>query len=250
MECHGGIFPQAYEDILALPGVGEYTAGAVSSIAFDQPRAAVDGNVLRVISRLTEDPTPIEDPAFKRRVKAQLEQVYPKEAGAFTQALMELGATLCGPNRAPQCELCPCNGFCGGCLHKTAQSFPVRKPKAPRREEKRTVFILSCDGRYALEKRPDKGLLAGLYQFPNCLEQLEPEQALEAVEKLGLQPKELKRQVYRQHIFTHIRWDMVGIYMEVREPAGAFLWLTGEEIEKQAALPTAFRQFWEEINHV
>lgn len=250
MEQHQGIFPEDYEQVLDLPGIGEYTAGAVCSIAFDQPKAAVDGNVLRVITRLTEDATPIDNPVLKRSVREALEAVYPKEAGAFTQALMELGATLCGPNWKPRCEECPCRNFCGGYLHGTAERFPVKKPKTKRREEQYTVFVLSCEGRFALEKRPAAGLLAGLYQFPNCPGALEPEQALDYLQSMGLRPKELKAQLQRHHIFTHIRWDMRGFYIEVAEPVGDCLWLTSEEIETKTALPTAFRQFWEERNHV
>ena len=250
MEHHEGRFPMDYEQVLALPGIGEYTAGAVCSIAFDQPRAAVDGNVLRVITRLTEDPTPIDSPALKRRVRAGLEAVYPREAGEFTQALMELGATLCGPNWKPRCGECPCQSFCAGHLHSTAEQFPVKKPKVKRREEQLTVFILHREGRYALQMRPPKGLLAGLYQFPNCPGHLEPEQTLSYLETRGLRPKELTLQLQRQHIFTHIRWDMRGYFIEVDAPDGDYLWLTPEEIETKAALPTAFRQFWEENNHV
>ena len=250
MEHHGGQFPTDYEQVLSLPGIGAYTAGAVCSIAFDQPKAALDGNVLRVINRLTEDATSIDTPALKRQTQQALEAVYPKEAGEFTQALMELGATVCGPNWKPRCEQCPCQGFCGGHLHGTAEQFPVKAPKARRKQEQRTVFILESDGRYALEKRPEKGLLAGLYQFPNCLGALEPQEALQYLQQQGLRPKELKLQLQRQHIFTHIRWDLRGYFVQVAAPGGSFLWLTAEEIETKAALPTAFRQFWEERNHV
>ena len=250
MEDHGGKFPGKYEDVRALPGIGDYTAGAVCSICFGQPTPAVDGNVLRVVSRLTEDDTPIDLPAFKARVRDALAAVYPAEAGDFTQALMELGATLCGPNWKPRCEECPCRPFCGGAMHGTAENFPVKLPKKGKRVEEKTVFILSCDGRYALEKRPDTGLLAGLWQFPNVENKLEPPDALAAVEKLGLRPRELLRSVERKHIFTHIRWEMRGIYIETAETAGGFTWLTAEEINASAALPTAFRQFWEEIEYV
>ena len=250
MERHGGVFPTTYGEILALPGIGEYTAGAIGSIAYDLPTPAVDGNVLRVISRLTEDDTPIDQPAFKASVRQRLAEVYPKEAGDFTQALMELGATVCGPNRKPDCGNCPCKLFCGGALHGTAEKFPVKAPKKAKKVEEKTVFILSCHGKYALEKRPDKGLLSSLWQFPNVPGKLETADALAAAERLGLHPRELLRQVERSHIFTHIRWDMRGIYLEVSEPEGDFIWLTAEKIEKEAALPTAFRQFWEEINFV
>jgi A/G-specific adenine glycosylase len=250
MDKHGGKFPESYTDVLALPGIGEYTAGAVCSIAFNQPVAAVDGNVLRVISRLTEDATSIDLPAYKKQVKAALEKVYPACAGAFTQALMELGATICGPNRSPQCGECPCRAFCGAANHGTQEKYPVKSPKKERRTEKRTVFILSCDGRFAVEKRPASGLLAGLWQFPNVSGWLDTAQALEQVRAMGVEPRELYRQVQRKHIFTHIQWEMRGIYLEATEPQGRFTWLTPEEIEEMAALPTAFRQFWEEISYV
>ena len=245
MEEHGGVFPGEYEAIRALPGVGDYTAGAISSICFDKKEPAVDGNVLRVVSRILEDATPIDLPAQKKKVNQLLKAVYPDEAGEFTQALMELGATLCGPNWKPRCEECPCKDFCGGAIHGTAEQFPVKSPKKEKRVEEKTVFILSCDGRYALRKRPGTGLLAGLWEFPNVPGKLETEGALAQAESFGLRPREVYRQVERKHIFTHIRWEMRGVYLEVAEPGGEFAWLTAQEIEKEAALPTAFRQFWE-----
>ena len=245
MEEHGGVFPGEYEAIRALPGIGDYTAGAISSICFGKKEPAVDGNVLRVVSRILEDATPIDLPAQKKKVNELLKAVYPEEAGEFTQALMELGATLCGPNWKPRCEECPCRDFCGGAIHGTAEQFPVKSPKKEKRVEEKTVFILSCDGRYALRKRPDTGLLAGLWEFPNVPGKLETEDALAQAESFGLRPREIYRQVERKHIFTHIRWEMRGVYLEVAEPGGEFVWMTAEEIEKDAALPTAFRQFWE-----
>ena len=248
--CGRGGFPNTYEEILALPGIGEYTAGAICSICFDLPTPAVDGNVLRVVSRILNDTTPIDLPAWKKQVKTWLAEIYPAQAGDFTQALMELGATICGPNRKPDCEHCPCNGFCQGYRQGTAESLPVKSPKKGRRVEEYTVFILSCDGRYALQKRPDSGLLAKLWQFPNIPGKLDAPEALERVEEMGLRPREIFRQVEKKHIFTHIQWEMTGIYAEVAEPCGEFTWFTEAEIEAQAALPTAFRQFWEEREHV
>lgn len=249
-EQYGGVFPREYADVLALPGIGAYTAGAICSVAYEQRVPAVDGNVLRVTARLTEDDTPIELPAHKAAVTAALAAVYPARAGDFTQALMELGATLCGPNWKPDCENCPCSHFCRAHQNGTAERLPVRLPKKERRVEEKTVFIFRCDGRYALEKRADSGLLAGLWQFPNCDGKLETEAALQKALDLGLQPKELLRQIQRKHIFTHIQWNMRGIYMEVGAPDGPFSWFTARQIEEEAALPTAFRQFWEEIDHV
>jgi A/G-specific adenine glycosylase len=210
----------------------------------------VDGNVLRVVSRLLCDETPIDSPKFKRAVRQWLEEIYPSRSGDFTQALMELGATLCGPNWKPRCEACPCREFCLGHLHGTAESLPVKSPKRGRRKEQRTVFILSCDGQYALQKRPNKGLLAGLWQFPNVTGKLEVTDAMKAVEEMGLIPTEIYRQVEKKHIFTHIEWEMRGIYMEVKTPEGDFSWFSGRQTNEQTALPTAFRQFWEEIDDV
>ncbi len=250
MEDHGGEFPGEYGSVRALPGIGDYTAGAICSICFDMPAPAVDGNVLRVISRITEDPTPIDLPAQKKAVSEVLAKVYPVQAGDFTQALMELGATLCGPNWEPRCGECPCRSFCGGALHGTAREYPVKLPKKEKRVEERTVFILSCDGCYALGKRPEKGLLAGLWEFPNAPGKLELPEAMAAVESMGLRIRNIRRQIRRKHIFTHIRWEMTGYYLETAERSGDFVWMSADRIEQEAALPTAFRQFWEERDDV
>lgn len=250
MEKFNGNFPAAYTDVLALPGIGEYTAGAVCSIAYDLPTPAIDGNVLRVISRLTDNAEPVDTSAFKKKVREKLSAIYPRKSGDFTQALMELGATVCGPNRKPDCASCPCNGFCLGLKRGTAEQLPVKLPKRRRKIEERTVFILSCDGVYALQKRPPKGLLADLWQFPNTSGKLELDAAIAEVEGMGVKLKEILRTVERKHVFTHIEWQMRGVYMEVTVKKSDFVWMTAEEIEKNAALPTAFRQFWEEIQDV
>lgn len=248
-EYHG-VFPKDHDLILALPGIGPYTAGAISSIAFDLPTPAVDGNVLRLLSRLRDDDRPIDDPKVRTEVTEVLAEVYPKEAGAFTQALMELGATLCGPNREPQCESCPCKDFCLGYQYGTAAGLPKKAPKKPKRLEEKTVFILRCGDQYALRKRENKGLLAGLWEFPNMEGILEPQQALAQLEKWGLIPRQLEKAVRRKHIFTHIIWDMQGIYAEVENTTPDLVWMTAEEINASAALPTAFKLFWEEEHHV
>ncbi len=246
-EQHGGKFPETYDEILALPGIGPYTAGAICSIAFGKPTPAVDGNVLRVIARLTDDDTPIDTPAYQKQVREALAKVYPAEAGAFTQALMELGATVCGPNRKPDCESCPCNSICKAKKSGRAESLPVKSPKKDKKLEKKTVFILRCGDCYALEKRPDTGLLASLWQFPNLAGHLDTQQVLSAVKDMTLRPVEIEKILNRQHIFTHIRWEMRGVYMEVKEAGGEFSWFTAGEIRQNAALPTAFRQFFELI---
>jgi A/G-specific adenine glycosylase len=250
LELHNGVFPGTHAEVSNLAGIGPYTAGAICSIAFGLPTPAVDGNVLRVITRLTDDDTPIDQPALRKQITANLAAVYPKQAGDFTQALMELGATLCGPNWEPRCEECPCKGFCGGYIHGSTKEYPVKLPKKAKRVEERTVFILSCDGCYALRKRPDSGLLAGLWEFPNVEGKLDVPAALTAAEKLGIRPRNIRRQLQRKHIFTHIRWEMTGYFLETAEKSGDFVWMSADRIEQEAALPTAFRQFWEEREDV
>ena len=250
MERHGGVFPNTHKEVSALAGIGPYTAGAICSIAFDLPTPAVDGNVLRLISRLTDDDTPIDLPAYRKQITERLAAVYPDRAGDFTQALMELGATLCGPNRKPDCGACPCIDFCLGYARQTAEALPVKKAKAQRRIEEKTVFILSCDGFFALCKRPSTGLLADLWEFPNVPGKLELADAITQVENFSCKPKEIMRQVEKKHIFTHIEWHMSGIYMEVKEKTGDFIWMDAEQIRREAALPTAFRQLWEEAGYV
>ena len=250
MERHGGVFPGEYSAVRALPGIGDYTAGAICSICFGLPTPAVDGNVLRVMARLTDNDTPIDLPARKKEVHSQLAAVYPAEAGEFTQALMELGATLCGPNRKPDCANCPCREFCLAHLRGTAETLPVKSPKKGRREEHLTVFILSCGEYRALRKRPDSGLLASLWEFPNVPGTLDASSAIAWAEGMGLKPRDIRRIAEKNHIFTHIQWNMTGIYLEVGEMIPDFQWFTEEEIEEKSALPTAFRKFVEDSEHV
>ena len=202
---------------------------------------------MRVVSRLTNDNTPIDQPSYQKAVRDALVEIYPKDAGAFTQALMELGATVCGPNKKPQCEVCPCAAFCEARKADTAEGLPVKHPKKGRQKEEMTVFVLSCQGYYALCKRPSTGLLADLWQFPNVSGKLDMGAALDTVEQMGLKPQEIIKQVERKHIFTHIEWDMRGVYVEIKDREGDFQWLSAEQIRAFAALPTAFRQFFDLI---
>ena len=244
-EKYGGVFPEDHSVVLSLPGIGPYTAGAICSIAFGMPTPAVDGNVLRVIARLTDDDAPADTPAFRKAVEKQLSSVYPKEAGDFTQALMELGATVCGPNRAPDCEDCPCKEFCRGKYR--AASLPTRLPKRPKREEERTVFIVRCGDRIALTKRPKTGLLAGLWQFPDVVGIFSGQEAIDGAGKLGFAVSNLAFEVEKSHIFTHIIWKMRGIYLEASAQCPDYEWRTWDEIRDNAALPTAYRQFFDEL---
>ena len=197
--------------------------------------------MLRVVTRISDDHRCIDDPKLRRAITASLREIYPQEAGAFTQSLMELGATVCLPNGAPLCQECPMRGDCLARQRDTISELPVRKPKKPRRQEDMTVFLLSCGDKIALERRPDTGLLAGLYQFPHLPGHLSPEEIIEAAENWGLQPEFLEKLVSRTHIFTHIQWNMQGARLHCTVEAPQFLWV--DRSARDHALPTAFRQF-------
>lgn len=241
MTAHHGEFPQDYAAIRKLPGIGDYTAGAISSICFGAKTPAVDGNVLRVAARLCDYHGCTDDPKVKRAITAALAELYPEDAGTFTQSLMELGATVCLPNGAPLCDECPVRAHCLAQKCGTIDDLPVRKPKKPRRQEDMTVFLLSCGDEIALERRPDTGLLAGLYQFPHLPGHLSPEEIVKAAEDWGLQPEYLEKLVTRTHIFTHIQWNMLGARLHCAVKSPQFLW--ADKSGGEHALPTAFRQF-------
>lgn len=239
---HGGVFPSDYARIRALKGVGDYTAGAIASICFDAPTPAVDGNVLRVVSRLLADGRPVNEEAAKSSVRAALAKVYPAgHCGEFTQALMELGAVVCVPNGAPACGECPARVLCA-CAGGDWRQFPVRTKKKARRQEKWTVFLLRRGESLALRKRPDTGLLAGLWEFPNVPGHLTPEQAVIQAEAWKLEPRELLREAERTHIFTHVEWDMRVYTLSVRAPGADFVWADETKLKQIYSLPTAFRK--------
>ena len=236
MEEFGGVFPDTYESIRSLCGVGDYTAGAIASIAFGIPVPAVDGNVLRVVSRLTGDERDISKPQTKAAVGEALQQVMPLQAaGAFNQALMELGATVCLPNGAPLCAQCPARDFCVARLTERTGELPVKAAKKERRVEERTVFLIFYENKVALRRRAGRGLLAGLWEYPN---ELSPAPC--PVEALALEDGPVGK-----HIFTHIEWHMRGLIVQAKEetlPQG-WVWAGREELEGIYAVPNAFRAF-------
>ena len=239
----GGVFPSDFDAIRALPGIGDYTAGAIASICFEQPTPAVDGNVLRVVARLTGDRRNVDEAATKRAVRTALASVYPAgRCGDFTQALMELGATLCLPNGAPACGRCPMRDLCFG-AGGGWKTLPVHREKKPRRRECLTVFLLRCGELTAIRRRADSGLLAGLWEFPNVPDHLGPEAAVRQAEEWGVRPRELLRSLRRTHVFTHVEWDMQCWLLRCAETPDRFVWASHGELLDKYALPTAFRMF-------
>lgn len=225
-------FPETFDGVRKLSGVGDYTAGAICSIAYDQPCPAVDGNVLRILTRLLLDESNIDEAATKKAFAEQLRAVYPEQAGDFCQALMELGAIVCVPNGAPLCGQCPWETICLAHLQGEEERYPVRAEKRKRTTILLTVLVLHCDGRYAIQKRGEKGLLAGMWQFPVFEGGIDPT-AFGTV----LKSKKAK------HIFTHVEWHMTGYAIEAKERFSDMIWATKEEIDEVYAVPSAFRTF-------
>jgi len=256
---YGGELPAKYEELLKLPGIGPYTAGAIASIAFGMAVPAVDGNVLRVLSRLYGNEMDIAKDETKRYwesvVKERLEQMTENRrqhqnrtmVSTFNQALMELGAVICIPNGEPNCAQCPWQDICMTKQKGNWDVIPVKSKKKPRRIEHRTVLLIrSCyegERRYVLQKRPNKGLLAGLYEFPNVLGSLPEEEVLTLVKTLGVHPVQIKKLPQAKHIFTHMVWHMRGylIYVdELHPPQPAITFVSSYEMKHQYAIPSAF----------
>lgn len=248
VERYGGVLPASREELLELPGIGPYTAGAVASIAFGLPVPAVDGNVLRVWSRLHADAADIADPATKKRVEAALSALMPAgESGAFNQALMDLGATVCVPNTAPQCERCPIRTMCMAHISHTENKFPRKREKAPRRIETRTLLLLERGERLAILRRPAKGLLASLWELPGFAGTLSQEEAIGAVRSLGLEPLRLTALPPYRHIFTHVEWQVSGwrVMLPPEGEGSGLVWAGEEELRGKYPLPSAFRPYLE-----
>jgi A/G-specific adenine glycosylase len=245
VEEYDGSLPADYQALRRLNGIGPYTAGAISSIAFSLPYAAVDGNVLRVMSRLTADSRDITLDATKKAWEEEISLMMPKgEEGTFTQALMELGATVCLPNGMPRCQICPVREFCQAYRKNTIMQYPVKSPKKQRKMEYLSVFFLVEGKKIALCKREEKGLLSGLWQLPNSPQDL----ALPVIlREWGIISADIRQMKTQKHIFTHIEWHMNCYYVNVGENENkTFLWLEQETVEKQYALPSAFKKIWQE----
>lgn len=242
-EEYQGKMPNTYEKIITLPGIGEYTAGAISSICFNEKALAIDGNVLRVISRIRASKKDILLPNTKKEIAEKLKVIIPEEAGDFNEALMELGEAICLPNGKPLCEKCPLQTYCIAKEKELTEEIPVREKKTKRKIEERSIFILQWQEKVALQKREEKGLLAGMYQFPNEEGKKNKKEIEKILKKWNLEPKKIQKIGEAVHIFSHIEWHMTGYQIQVAQVNEVFQWVTKEQLEKDFALPTAFSKW-------
>lgn len=248
-ERYGGQLPADLDVLRGLPGIGDYTAGAIASISFGIPAPAVDGNVLRVFARLYNDASLVTDPAVRRSFTARvMEHQPPERPGDYNQALMELGALVCVPNGAPLCERCPLAGLCEARRAGTALELPRKAAPKARRITPVTVALVESPAGFLLQKRPEKGLLAGLWQ-PVLWEgrRLSAAELPAALAELGLMtggavPEPLPP---AKHVFSHIEWQMSGCALRVpAQPAPpGCVWASREQLRTEYTLPNAFKAY-------
>lgn len=265
VEEYGGVIPSEYDELLKLKGIGHYTAGAVASIAYGRYVPAVDGNVLRILTRVTADDTDIMKQSFRtvveRALLAMMQELKIPDGlkrrlrdgnipGALNQALMELGATVCVPNGAPFCGECPWENFCLAKKEGRIGELPVKSKAKARKIEARTVLILRDGDKVAIRKRPERGLLAGLYELPNVEGRLSQEEVLGLVKEMGLEPVRIQRLSSAKHIFSHIEWHMNGYAVLLEgglpqkgEHQQPFIFVEAEDAKERYAIPSAFAAY-------
>ena len=256
---HGGQLPNDFDALLALPGIGRYTASAIASFAYGQPRPAVDGNFLRVAARVTANPIDIAKDTSKRALEAALAPSYPsgRDAGLLNEAFMDLGATVCLPNGAPLCHTCPAARLCLAHDRGTEQNYPIKTALKARRKEKHTVLLLACGDHIAIRKRPAKGLLAGLWEYPNIDGKLSQRAVRAHLAEEGFEVCAIVPLPPARHIFSHIEWELTGwavtvadtnepLRMAAEEIEGTpspLLWVRREELADKYSIPAAFGYF-------
>ena len=245
MEQYGGILPLTYDELLSLPGFGPYTAAAVASIAYGEPVPAVDGNVLRVVSRLCAYGEDIMLPSARKSVFSCLLPYMGSAPGELNQAFMDLGSSICLPNGAPKCMLCPLSFACTAFLNGQERLFPIKRAKSARRIEQRTVLLLFSDSRVLLHKRKEQGLLAGLWEFPNFEGDASEDAIRQYCRQMGLSIEKIRPIGSAKHIFTHIEWHMSGFAAAVseRKEADGCIWAEHAQLKQRYPLPSAFRPF-------
>lgn len=232
--------PDSYEELLKLPGIGEYTAAAIASICYNKKTPAIDGNVLRVMTRILKDDRDILKQQTKKYYFSYLQDLMGDDTSSFTQGLMEVGAKVCVPNGIPYCDLCPFSSLCKGRKDKSMMAYPYKGKKIERKIEKRTVFLLEMDGKIYLRKRPSTGLLAKLYEYPSVYGYLSEKQIRECI---PVKIDEIIKVGLSRHIFSHIEWHMTGYFIRLSKTKVKKddLFLEWSDIKKNYSIPSAFR---------
>lgn len=250
VEKHAGRLPEEVSELRKLPGIGPYTAGAIASMAFGKPVPAADGNVFRILARLTGSRENVDDTRVRKDMMRLLSAWIPAQrAGDFNQALMDLGAAVCLPNGSPRCTECPFFDFCIARLQGLTEEIPLKKVQKPRKVEQKTVLLIQWEGRIALQKRREGRLLKNLWELPNLEGWRPPDDCRSILEEWGVGIATIHSLGPAKHIFTHLEWRMEGFLIQaeqVREPE-RWTWASQEELSDVYSLPIAFRCYLEQL---
>ncbi len=256
VDKYEGDLPSDPDALRELPGIGEYTSGAIASIAFGLPVPALDGNGLRIFARLLTLEEDIRKTSCKRKIRQEIERILPRDrAGDFNQALMDLGSSVCLPNGQPLCDQCPWEAVCQARSQGRQEEYPRKQQKKKRRIDHLTVFFIETEKGIVLHKRPDRGLLSGLWELPNILGELGPDGAqdwlMDQVRPGEEEASEIALQSLgkAKHIFSHVEWRMMGYHVRMKELPERLLqekkWVlvTAQEFKNDYAVPTAFEKY-------
>lgn len=242
VEEYGGIFPTTYSEIIQLPGIGEYTASAISSICFGENQVTVDGNVMRVFTRFYNDSSNISKDSTKKKIHNTLLSMISGDAGNFNEGLMELGEVICIPNGMPKCDVCPLKEGCLSYQNSNYYLFPVKDEKKVKEEVDMTVIIPIWQGKTLVRKRKSPGLLHNLYEFPNMVGNKSVEEVREWSLEFGI-VENIKKSIYYTHVFTHKKWKMQAYFVTLESVNCQDMFYRISEVEERFALPTAFSPF-------
>ena len=242
-EEYHGIFPNHYDDILKLPGIGEYTASAIASICFSLATPTVDGNVMRLFTRLNEDSRNVDLASTKKQIREELVPLMPKDTGSFNEAMMELGEVICIPNGDARCEICPLKSICKSYNHQSWQNYPIRSEKKKQKELFYTVFLYSYQGKFAICKREKEQLLKNMWQFPNVLGKMTLKEIRLYLEKEHIDYQSIRKSISHTHVFTHQIWHMQAYLITLNNPIDGYLFETSKNMKEKYAIPTAFQPF-------
>lgn len=251
---YAGELPGDYHMLLSLPGIGEYTAGAIASIAFQKPVPAIDGNVLRVMKRIAGSTDDITRLSVKKELWTDIERIIPKDRpGDFNQSLMELGAMVCVPNGKPDCEHCPVVHICKAFHEDTIALIPNKPAKKPRKKEERTILVLEYQDKYAIRRRKQNGLLAGLWEFPGVEMKLNLKELKRELTSQGILAAEIQPIGDAKHIFSHVEWHMTGYHIKMKELPNnspyldSVIWAGRNEILSDYSIPNAYETYRKNI---
>lgn len=242
-EKYDGIIPNQKDDLLKLPGIGEYTSNAIMAIAYHKPYVAIDGNLIRVFARLCECPIKDKDPKMKEAASYFYTNRLTIDPSVFNQALMDLGELVCLPHGAPRCSICPFSSVCKAHKNKRELAYPIIEKKAKKRKIELTLFIIRHEDSILIRKRNDRGLLASLYEIPNVEGLLSLKEAEQYLIDRGFALFSIASLPEKKHVFTHLAWNMNAYLVRVNGYPNGSLFVNEEELNRSYSLPSAFQHY-------